>query len=246
MSYDYERKYVESTGITSGFFNSDPTKHDRQYNADQMGSMFDGVIRDGVYSTIGKCFAVNAAGGMKIKIDTGKAWFDHTWIINDSIATIELEAAPITMDRIDAVVIEVNKTEDVRATQICVVRGIASETPVKPTMLHDDNTDQYALAYISVAKQTTEITDSVIENAVGTEETPFVTGVLEQVDITVLLQQWTDQAAGQRSELGTEFNEWFVTVKDTLSGDVAGHLETQITDIWQFINSFGIAEEIEY
>lgn len=46
--------------VSSGFFNS--LNGDRKYNAAQMSAIFDGLIIDGVFASIGTAFAVKAAG----------------------------------------------------------------------------------------------------------------------------------------------------------------------------------------
>ena len=48
--------------VSSGFFNS--LNGDRKYNAAQMSAIFDGLIIDGVFASIGTAFAVKAAGGL--------------------------------------------------------------------------------------------------------------------------------------------------------------------------------------
>ena len=48
--------------VSSGFFNS--LNGDRKYNAEQMSAIFDGLIIDGVFASIGTAFAVKAAGGL--------------------------------------------------------------------------------------------------------------------------------------------------------------------------------------
>ena len=45
--------------LTSGFYNS--INGDRTYNAEQMSSIFDGIINDGVFASIGKVFQVKVS-----------------------------------------------------------------------------------------------------------------------------------------------------------------------------------------
>ena len=79
---------------------------------------------------------------------------------------------------------------------------------------------QYPLAYVTVAVGATEITNSNIENRIGLDDCPFVTGVLEGINITTLVQEWEAQ-----------FNDWFKTLEGTLSGDVAGNLLAMIQEL---------------
>ena len=48
-----------------GFFDS--INKDRRYNSTDIGRMFDGLIRDGIYMNYLESFAVQPAGGMDIR-----------------------------------------------------------------------------------------------------------------------------------------------------------------------------------
>ena len=63
---------------TSGFFNS--VNGDRLYNADQMSRLFEGLITDGVYASVGNKMAVQPNSGMTIQIATGRGWFGRHWV----------------------------------------------------------------------------------------------------------------------------------------------------------------------
>lgn len=246
--------YVKSTAISSGFFNSDETG-DRVYDADSISSLFDGLIKDGIYNTIGDMFKVSPNSGMIINIGSGRALFNHVWLKADSIVSIELTEATQYIDRIDAVIIEINKNvheddkdkNDIgRAGHIAVITGFASDDPQKPEMLHDGNVDQYPLAYIRVKANAEEITEADIENMVGTEETPFVTGLLEHVDISTLLTQYSAEARQQQTTDKKAFDDWFEHLQNELDENQAANLQNQINQITDWINTIGDAEEEEY
>ena len=132
--------------VSSGFFNS--LNGDRKYNAAQMSAIFDGLIIDGVFASIGTAFAVKAAGGLTVNVGIGKAWFDHTWTVNDSILPMTAPEAEVLLDRIDAVVLEVNGMESVRNNTIKFVKGNPSSAPSRPTLTNEGNVHQYPLCYI--------------------------------------------------------------------------------------------------
>ena len=168
--------------VTYGFYNA--LNHDRLYDAIQMSSIFDGIIRDGIFSTIGDTMIVTAPeDGMYVNVGSGRAWFNHTWTLNDTAYPIEAEQAEVVLDRIDAVILEVNSSAEVRANSIKFLKGTPSSNPVKPTLTHNAEVNQYALAYVRIRAGQTTIFQSDIENAVGTDETPFITGVLQHVSI---------------------------------------------------------------
>ena len=92
--------------ITYGFYNAQD--HDRLYDAEQVSQIFDGLIGNGVYETIGDAFIVKANGGMSVSVGTGRAWFDHTWTLNDAVYPVTLDNSQSIVKRIDAVVLEID------------------------------------------------------------------------------------------------------------------------------------------
>ena len=237
--------------VSSGFFNS--LNGDRKYNAAQMSAIFDGLIIDGVFASIGTAFAVKAAGGLTVNVGIGKAWFDHTWTVNDSI---------------DAVVLEVNGMESIRENTIKFVKGNPSSAPSRPILTNEGNVHQYPLCYIYRKYGTAVINQADITPMVGTESTPFVTGILQTISLDELLGKWQDELdrftdarsqevddwiAQEESDFTAWFNKmkadlqqeqtvldqwiaseqadflaWYNQMKDQLSGDVAGNLQLEI------------------
>ena len=179
--------------VTYGFYNS--IKGDRKYNALEMSSIFDGIIVDGVYMSIGDALNVKSSGGMGITVGIGRAWFNHTWTLNDSLLPLTLANSDVLLNRIDAIVLEVNNNTEVRKNTIKILKGTPSSKPVKPTMTEGELLNQHPLAYISIPAGTTSISQSNIENAVGTSACPYVTGVLKGMDIDKLVAQWGAQWA---------------------------------------------------
>lgn len=223
--------------VSSGFFNS--LNGDRKYNAAQMSAIFDGLIIDGVFASIGTAFAVNAVGGLTVNVGIGKAWFDHTWTVNDSILPMTAPEAEVLLDRIDAVVLEVNGTESVRENTIKFVKGNPSSAPLRPTLTNEGNVHQYPLCYIYRKYGTAVINQADITPMVGTESTPFVTGILQTINLDELLGKWQDEldrftdARSQEvddwiASEQADFLAWYNQMKDQLSGDVAGNLQLEI------------------
>lgn len=179
--------------VTYGFYNS--IKGDRKYNALEMSSIFDGIIVDGVYMSIGDALNVKSSGGMGITVGIGRAWFNHTWTLNDSLLPLTLANSDVLLNRIDAIVLEVNNSTEVRKNTIKILKGTPSSKPVKPSMAKGELLNQHPLAYISIPAGATSISQSNIENAVGTSACPYVTGVLKGMDIDKLVAQWGAQWA---------------------------------------------------
>ena len=228
--------------VSCGFFNSVVAEGepDRLYNAEQMSSIFDGLVNDGVFASIGDTLVVTASSGNVVQVGTGKCWFNHTWTLNDAPLLIDCGDADTNMTRIDAIVVEVNNNDDTRDNFIKVIHGTASTyNPTKPILAKGERLNQHALCYITRKAGSTGITQSNIENAVGTDETPFVTGIVQVTSLDTLLGQWTDQlnryiAAGKVkidnfiAGEETEYESWYAEMKQ-LMADVAVELNVWTT-----------------
>lgn len=203
--------------VTSGFFDS--VDGDRKYNALQMSSIFDGLIEDGVYNNVGDKFAVTASEGNTVIVGTGRAWFNHGWIVNDADLPIELDPSGVTYDRYDAIILQMDQRSNIRAGNITVSKGNESYITLKPFLIQGtiEGLWEYPIAYIRRKAGSSSISQSDIEYVVGTGECPFVVAAVQSVDIDALLAQWEDQ-----------FNQWFENLETQLSGDVAGNLQNQI------------------
>lgn len=230
--------------VTSGFFNS--LNHDRRYNAQQMSAIFDGIINDGVFANIGVAFAITADSGVTINIGVGKAWFNSAWVYNDALLPKTLEGSEVVLDRIDAVVIEVDHNESVRMGDIKIVKGAPSSSPKRPAMANETNKHQHPLAYIYRKAGSTEITQADITNMVGTSECPYITGILQVQNIDNIVAQWNAQwnqwytekiaetdtnASELLAEMKSEFDIWFNDIQALLADDVATALAAQVAEL---------------
>lgn len=197
--------------FTFGFYNA--LNHDRRYNAIQVSSIFDGIIKDGIFMSIGGHMNVKATGnGFNIVVESGRAWFNHTWSLLDADYPMVVPPSDVLEDRIDVVVLEVNENVDVRQNFIKIITGTPAETPAKPALTNNLDIHQYALAYITVPANSVTLTQSNVENAVGLGSTPFVTGILETINIDDLIAQWKSQWSDWTEEVDLNWNNWFDTV----------------------------------
>lgn len=199
--------------FTFGFYNA--LNHDRRYNAIQVSSIFDGIVRDGVFMSIGGHMNVQATGnGFNIVVESGRAWFNHTWSLLDADYPMVVEPSDVLEDRIDAVVLEVNENVDVRLNSIKIIKGEPAAKPAKPALTNNLDVHQYPLAYVTVPANSVTLTQSNVENAVGTSATPFVTGILETIEIDDLIAQWKSQWNDWTEEVDLNWNNWFETVNN--------------------------------
>ena len=190
---------------TSGFFNS--VNGDRTYNAQQMSEIFEGLITDGVYESVGNKLAVQPNGGMVIKIATGRGWFNKRWVNNDSDYLQTLEAADVLLNRYCAVCVRVDVTDSGRKAEPYLKYSDFATTPVKPTMTRTETVKEYCLAYVYIKAGATAITAADIEDTrANTALCGWVTGLIEQLNSTTLFEQWE-----------AIFNNWFSSLQDLIN-----------------------------
>lgn len=220
--------------IRSGFFNS--KNHDKQYYASDISRLFNSMITEGVFGNVGEKFIAKPGNGMKVIIPSGMAWFNSTWTMNDSDEIINLDEAPYVSNykRIDGIFLKIYPVSDtnVRDNTIYYMKGTETiGAPEKPVPTITDNEMYIPLCYITVNYGTTAITASMIENCVGLSSCPFITGILETVDASELIDKWESQFNDWLDNKHYEFENWFANIQYVLDGDAAGHLQNEIDDL---------------
>lgn len=229
--------------VRSGFHNSLGTDIRTYYNSD-FSHLMSLMIKDGVHQNYGHQFITLPGSGLEVIVQTGECWFNEVWVRNDADLPITVPTAPIVSgySRIDAVAIKIDNTTAVREGTIEYVAGTASSSPVAPTLTDTDDVHWHLICLVTVPANATSINAANIENKIGTTTTPFITGILNTIDITTLLNQWSGQFSDWMSnndaefqdwfsENTSEFQTWFQHMKDQLSEDAAGHLQEEIDNI---------------
>lgn len=218
------------------------------YNAEQLSSIFDGIISDGMYSNYrNSMIVIESENDNEVIVQPGRAWLMHTWSLVDANLPIEAPQSEVVLDRIDALVIDVNTNPEVKNNEITWVQGTpSSQDPQKPELLNEEFHKQYPLCYVYRAAGTEHIAQENITNAVGTSELPFVTGIIDTINTDQLILQWEAQwetfmetytseaetwidtqegsflawSTAQR----TAFETWFESIRGILDQDAAGHI----------------------
>lgn len=191
----------------SGFYPSNPKANIfREYKGYEIGdNIYQDIVSNGVFARQSDFLQVFATTGMQVKVNPGRGIFYNLWYENteDIIFTLDGQSS---LNRIDLIVIEANRSPNVLRSYAKVVKGTPSATPVEPEILDNEFIKQYPLAAVRITGGITTITQSAITDKRGIAPTLWVTGVIDQLDTTTLWNQFT-----------TAFWEWFTNVKDTLS-----------------------------
>ena len=189
----------------NGFFNA--VNNDRVYNAELLSGIFEGLITNGVYESVGNKLAVSPSGGMGIQIDTGRGWFAKHWVNNTAPHQLTLEASDVVLNRYCAVCIRVDTTDAVRSAVPYLKYSDFATTPVKPTMTRSETVNEYCLAYVYIPAGSSAVTAANIEDTRANNDLcGWVTGLIEQLSSTTLFSQWE-----------AIFTDWFSNLSDKLN-----------------------------
>lgn len=159
-------------GFKYGFYNAEYSNgvYDRTYDAEDFGSMFDGLITDGVFKTYGDKFKVTKTGNLSVKVGTGKAWLKGTWNVLDEPKSFTVDGS----SSLNALVLQVSKTA--RTNTLYIKKGGNSISLINSD---ESGVYQFCLAYINVNTSTKAITSIESHIGNGSENvTPWVTGLL--------------------------------------------------------------------
>jgi len=159
-------------------------------------------------------------GGMSVRVKQGRAWISPSKFKGMVFANLEDALFPIStadgaLDRKDWVIIRYDVVKN--ETYIYVKKGTPSTNPLPPSPLERTGSTAYelAIAEITIPRGTLALNQSHIKDL--------------RMDSN-LCGLMRDGVTGIPTDmLYREWNEWFSTVKDQLTGDVAGNLQTQIT-----------------
>lgn len=164
--------------LSYGFYNS--KGGDRKYDAEQFGSMFNGLITDGVFAHYKDALKVTAgSGNRELVVKPGRAWFNGTWTeVDDNGHNIYLMGSAVEATYF--VYLAVNKLD--RKNSIAWYSNIANNDPEKGLYF-------YLLAQVTVPGGVTKISESMITDTRGSDLCPYVTGIIETVSFEEIVKR---------------------------------------------------------
>lgn len=209
--------------ITFGFFNS--VNDDRLYNAETFNTYFEGLIsQNGVYENVGDSLAVAAGSdGLTVTVAEGKAIVNSHWVRLTAVETLTLATAHNLFNRYDMITLRWNATT--RNITLQAVTGTPASTPVRPTPTVNDSIVEIVLAYVLVPANATALTTgNIYDQRANTAVCGYITGLIEQVDITDLFDQYEARFAALEDQLESwqqtqqnTFDAWYYQLTQNLT-----------------------------
>lgn len=229
----------------SGFFNANLVneEYDRVYLAEDFASYFESFISNGVFAKYSNQLQVIAESdpAMSVQVSTGRGWINGYFYENTDLFHLAVELADGVLNRIDSVVLQLDFQS--RAINLKIKKGTPASSPVVPTLIRNQDYYELQLATIAVNAGAINVTQAQItDTRLNTEVCGWVTGTVTQIDTTTLFEQFNSYFEQFKQSSEEEFNDWeteqkadfeswFETIKDQLSGDVAAKLQNQVSDL---------------
>lgn len=186
--------------------------HDRVYKAEDWAWYFSTFIKNGVFPNAqNNGLQVVIAEGMQVLVKAGFGFINGYAFRNEQDYAIALETADGALNRYDRVVLRWDLAA--RAMYIAVLKGTASASPTPKAITRSNEIYDLVLADIYIGKgvisiQTANITDQRYNSSLC----GIVTGVIEQIDASVLAQQFNDFFTIYNKQVITEYQNYLSTI----------------------------------
>ena len=199
------------------FFYSVDGEDERYYTADEFADYFRQVISSGILNGGTNLQVVCSGTDMQVQINQGYAWLEgYLYKIDTKPLALTLDTADPSLDRIDRVVIRLDKTLENRYVRAFVLKGEPAGIPVAPTITRDENIFELSLAQIKVIGGKSYVEGGEITDERLNTEVCGLANSLVTADTTDIFNQFQDWFNSKTAEPGGEFykewKEWFESV----------------------------------
>lgn len=177
--------------------------YDRVYSSGDFSDYLDLLVGNGVFANPASNLQVSASSGMDVVVRAGSGWIDGRKIKNTADYTLTVDSSDVLLNRIDRVIFYVDY--DAREMGIELLKGVSAVNAVAPSLTRTEQRYEMCLAEITINKQVTAISASMIRDTrADSSLCGYVAGLIDQIDATGLFDQF--QAA---------FDEWFSDVQNS-------------------------------
>ena len=227
--------------VSCGFF--DAISSDRVYTAEQMNNPYKRVITNGVFATpLGtpsSDLQVRSAGdGMRVLVRPGMGLFGDKWFQNTMNMSITIAANSNVVPRMDSIIAQVDNRQSGRNGYLVYRTGTPASNPEPPAINGVTDVYEYRLANITVAPNATAIYNDVINDRRGSDECPWVTSLIKQVDTSTLFNQWQTAYNQYYSESTADFTAYMARQRQDWEAFVSGLVDdlTAQTELMMLTN----------
>ena len=190
-------------------FNS--INHDRVGKAEDWAWYFATFIGNGVFPKPETGLQVVVNNGMTITAKAGYAFINGYAFRNWEDYDITIETADGSLPRIDRIIVRWDLTQ--RMIYIAVLKGTPSASPVARSLTRTSEIYDIAIADVLVGKGVTAITQAnITDQRYNSSVCGIVTGVVDQIDASVLTAQFNDFFRLYEQQIITQYQSYLSTI----------------------------------
>ena len=236
---------------------------DRAETSDLFRLLFAKLVSNGVLADPGDCFQVLASDGLNLTVRPGFGLIQGAFAYDDSAETYTLAQAPTQYARIDRIVLRANYADRLCEIVVKTGEVAATPVAPELLQPASGDYYELSLATVYISANATAVTQSNITDTRGDSSVcGYITQLIDHLDTSTFyaqldqfylefvqrtehdydtsrasyLQMLEDIVAELTAFEGTaesDFDEWFQSIKDKFSGDIAGSLQLQIDNLTQ-------------
>ena len=211
-------------------------EHDRVYKAEDWAWYFATFIANGVFPKPSDGLQVIAYSGMEIKVNAGYAFINGYAFRNPASASITLDTAEGTLNRIDRVIVRWDLTQ--RDMYLAVLKGTPSAQPAAVNLTRNTEIWELALADIYVGKGVTSIkTQNITDRRFNSALCGIVTGTVEEIDASVLTKQFDDFFSTYSQAVLDEFSVYKQSMEAYLT-EIGGIYDSYVSKTESLFNQY--------
>lgn len=193
------------------FFDSIDGEDERYYTADEFAEYFRRFIRNGIFNGSGDNLQVGAEGqDMRTYVKPGYAWIEgYLYKIDIEPLILEHSTADPELNRIDRVIIRLDKSLEKRYVRAFILKGTPAVAPTIPELTRNENIYEIALAQVEILAgksfiEQHQITDERLNNDVC----GVVTHLFDQVNTSELFNEWLSYLNYKKAQGDSKFLSW--------------------------------------
>lgn len=193
---------------------------DIKYYYNQFADYFAKFFGNGVYYNPDNCLKVLSTGAMSVAVKAGWAFINGFWFHLDEDISLPVPANSTAYTRTDSVIVRWNLTN----RTISLLYATDTVTPTRGDTIYD-----LILAQVEVEPSVASILgDKITDKRTDQNVCGIVRGLeSDAIDTETLFAQYD-----------AIFNEWFDTVKDQVTGDLAIRLQLEFDELNDNVDDF--------
>jgi hypothetical protein len=201
------------------FFDSVDGEDERQYTADEFAEYFRQFIRNGIFTGGDNLKVETDEQDMKVFIKPGYAFIEgYLYKIDTEPLVMQHNIADPSLNRIDRIVIRLDKTLENRYVKAFILEGTPAETPQVPELTRNSNVYEISLAQIEIIAgksfiESYQITDERLNNDVC----GITTHLFEQVDTTDIFNEWQNYLDFKKNESNVSYADFVDELQSKLN-----------------------------